>query len=267
MSFDIDKFENSVKQNGICYWDAREFMDSLDYTAWDSFLSVIRKAMASCTRADLMPEDNFIRNDYIDSDGKSLANYKLTRFACLLITMHADDKKPKVAKAKVALSQVVDYVAAISENDLGRLEVRNDLKAAEQQMSDAAYIAGVDGVQFGIFKDAGFRGMYNMSLKDLKAHKGISEKITPYNVMGLTELAGNLFRVTQTAQRIKSSNVSGLSAVSNTAREVGQEVRDMMIKNSGIAPEELPIEQNIDDIKKGIKSVAREFKKIDKPKK
>lgn len=267
MSFDIDKFEDSVKQNGICYWDARDFMDSLGYTSWESFLSVIRKSMASCARADLMPDDNFIKNDFIDESGKTIPNYKLTRFACLLITMHADDKKSSVAKAKVALAKVVDYVAAISENDLGRLEVRNDLKAAEQQMSDAAFLAGVEGSKFGIFKDAGFRGMYNMSSKALKELKGIPDKVTPYNVMGLTELAGNLFRVTQTAQRIQSSNVSGLNSVAKVATDVGKEVRDMMIKNSGVAPEELPIEQNIDDVKKGIKNVEKTFKKIDKPKK
>jgi len=266
MAFDIEEFENSAEKDVGCYWDAREFMETLEYSGWDSFLAVIRKAMASCTRADLMPEDNFVRQQTILEDGSVQANYKLTRFACLLIAMHADDKKPAVSKAKAALAAIVDAVASISENDLGRLEVRNDLKAAELAMGSAAKDAGVVAGEYGIFKDAGFRGMYNMGLAELRVYKGLDSKATPYNFMGLTELAGNLFRVTQTAERIKNSDGYGVNHVANTAREVGKEVRDMMIKNSNIAPESLPIERNVDDVKKGIKRASKEMAKIDAPK-
>lgn len=266
MTFDIEAFEQSADKSSGCYWDAREFMNTLDYGSWESFLSVMRKAMASCTRADLMPDDNFIRQDTILEDGSPQVNYRLTRFACLLIAMHADDKKDAVSKAKVSLSAIVDAVASISENDLGRLEVRNDLKAAELSMTGAAQAAGVMHGEYGIFKDAGFRGMYNMSLSQLKQHKGIDQKLTAYNFMGLTELAGNLFRVTQTAERIKNSDGVGINHVSETARAVGKEVRDMMIKNSGTTPESLPVESNVDDVKRGIKKVAKEMAKIDSPK-
>jgi DNA-damage-inducible protein D len=135
-------------------------------------------------------------------------------------------------------------------------------------MGAVALNAGLKPEQFGIFKDAGFRGMYNMSLQNLKSYKGVSDdKAVIYDVMGLTELAGNLFRVTQTAERIKSQSVSGLNNLSQTAQQVGGEVRKMMVNNSGITPENLAIEDNISNVKKQLKSANREMIKIDKPKK
>lgn len=100
--------------------------------------------------------------------------------------------------------------AQLSQNDLGRIETRDDLKAAELALSSAAKAAGVQNHEHAFFKDAGIRGMYNRSLQDLKQMRGLGEKDTPCDFMGLTELAGNLFRVTQTAERLKQTPNIGL---------------------------------------------------------
>jgi len=121
--------------------------------------------------------------------------------------------------------------------------------------------------QFGIFKDAGFRGMYNMSLSDLRYRKGVPANKTLYDFMGLEEMAGNLFRVTQTAARIKNQGVMGLPALTDTAHRVGREVRGIMVKNSGIAPESLPIADEISGVKRRLKSAERAMKKMDIKKK
>lgn len=184
--------------------------------------------------------------------------------------MHADSKKKQVAQAKTILAAVADKLIqnAIDDNAIRRLEVRKKLTDGEQIMSATAKAAGLLPEQFGIFKDAGFRGMYNMSLNELKRYKHIpDDKRTLYDFMGNTELAGNWFRVTQTSERIKSKNVRGLSALQNTASQVGKEVRDMMIKNSSIAPEHLELEQDIREVKKTLKGANREMIKYDKPKK
>ena len=105
--------------------------------------------------------------------------------------------------------------------------------------------------------------MYNMSLSNLKSYKGVDPKKTLYDFMGLEEMAGNLFRVTQTAARIKNQRVMGLHAVSHTAQRVGSEVRAMMIKNSGVPPESLPIADEISGVKRRLKSAERAMKKMD----
>jgi DNA-damage-inducible protein D len=234
--FSIEQFEGSRHENGDCYWYAHEFMESLGYQTWQAAQPVIQRAMGSCTKIDIDPTEAFSR-ETIFADGKPFVTYRLTRFACFLLAMHADSKKPQVAKAKAALAAIADILiqAKVQENDLGRLEARDDLKLAERQSGGVAQDAGLRGDDFAIFKNAGFLGMYNMSIRELVKHKGVTEpNAVLYDYMGLDELAGNLFRVTQTTARIKTKALKGLTPLSQTAKQVGIEVRNLMLKNSGV---------------------------------
>ncbi|TYG33274.1 damage-inducible protein D [Lonepinella koalarum] len=267
--FDLELFENDAHQNGIRYWIAHDFMQHLGYESWNTFKSVINKAMSSCANLEIDIMDNFTQVDTV-FQGKEVKSFKLSRFACFLVTMHADSKKEQVAQAKTILAAVADKLVqnAIDDEAIQRLEVRKKLADGEQVMSASAKSAGLLPEHFGLFKDSGFRGMYNMSLAELKRFKHIpDDKRTLYDFMGNTELAGNWFRVTQTAERIKSQRVKGLPALQQTASQVGKEVRDMMIKNSGIAPEHLELEQDIKQVKKTLKGANKEMIKYDKPKK
>jgi len=266
--FSIQTFEESGRENGVRFWYAHEFMKSLGYDSWPSFQKVITKAMGSCAKLGLDPTESFIPETLIE-EGKELRTYKLSRFACFLVSMHGDAKKEEVAKAKAILAAIADKLVEerIQEHDLGRIETRDDLKLAERVLSGAAQSAGLENNQFGIFKDAGFRGMYNMSLSDLRYRKGVPANKTLYDFMGLEEMAGNLFRVTQTAARIKNQGVMGLPALTDTAHRVGREVRGIMVKNSGIAPESLPIADEISGVKRRLKSAERAMKKMDIKKK
>ena len=270
MAFDIESFEGCARQNGVRYWLAHDLMRELGYESWVSFQKVVMKAQASCARLEMDALSEFIPATYVDAvDGLEKPSIRLTRFACLLVTMHADERKAQVAAAKVALAALANQVIAarLSQNELGRIETRDDLKSAEIALSSAAQRAGVQSHEQAFFKDAGIRGMYNRSLQDLKQMRGLGQNDTPYDFMGLTELAGNLFRVTQTAEKLRGTPDIGLRLAQQTARQVGQDVRRLMIQNSGVAPEALPIEQNIKDVKKGLRNTAKEMKKLDAPKK
>jgi len=263
LKLEIEHFEESAKKNGITYWYAHQYMLELGYESWETFQKVINKAMGACSKLNIDVTDVFVPDTYINEKGKEQKTFRLTRFACFLIAMQADERKPEVAKAQIILAAIADSVVSVNHNDLGRIETREDLKLAERIMSKAATEAGVESRQFGIFKDAGFRGMYNMSLQKLQEHKALPTGKTLYDFMGLTELAGNLFRVTQTAERIKSHHATGLNSVYQTAKDVGKEVRTMMIKSSGVTPENLPLEEPINEVKTKIKKVHTKFKKLD----
>jgi DNA-damage-inducible protein D len=262
--FSIQQFEEDGKENGLRFWYAHQFMKALGYENWPSFQNVITKAMGSCASLGIDPTESFSLTSVIE-DGKEIKTYKLSRFACFLVSMHADSKKEEVAKAKAALAAIASQLVEeqIHEHDLGRIETRDDLKFAEKVLSGTAQGAGLEQSHFGIFKDAGFRGMYNMGLKDLMLKKGVDGKSVLYDFMGLEELAGNLFRVTQTSARIKSSGVQGLPALKFTASQVGKEVRKIMTKDGGVPPEHLPIAENISSVKSRLKSTARAMKKLD----
>ena len=179
--------------------------------------------------------------------------------------MYADVKKPEVALARASLAAIADQLIEerIRESDLGRIEAGDDLKTAERALSGTAHSAGLETSEFGIFKDAGFRGMYNMSLKQLMSYKGVNPKNVLYDFMALEEVAGNLFRVTQTSARINSGGIRGLPALTQTAQQVGREVRQIMTRNGGTAPERLPVAEDISGVKKRLKSANREMKKMD----
>ena len=266
--FSIQRFEESGRENGTRFWFAHEFMKSLGYDSWQTFQQVITRAMGSCAKLGIDPTESFVPATFLEG-GKEIKTYKLSRFACFLVSMHGDSKKEEVAKAKTLLAAIADRLIEerIQEQDLGRIETRDDLKLAERVLSGAAQSAGLESNQFGFFKDAGFRGMYNMPLSALMIRKGVDPKKTLYDFMGLEEMAANLFRVTQTAARIKKQGVMGLPALSDTAKRVGHEVRTMMIKNSGSPPESLPIAEDISGVKRRLKSAAKAMKKMDGKKK
>ena len=266
--FSIERFESDCRENGVRFWYAHEFMSSLGYDNWASFQKVITKAMGSCARLGIDPTEAFSRATCLEDD-KEITTYKLTRFACFLVSMHADSSKPEVAKAKTVLAGIAAQLVEerIAESDLGRIETREDLKAAERQLNGVVQDAGLESKQYGIFKDAGFRGMYNMSLDQLKKRKGVDGSATLYDFMQLEELAGNLFRVTQTSVRVKSRGVRGLPALKQVAHTVGHEVRGIMIKNGGTPPESLPVGENINNVQRRLKSANRAMSKMDVPSK
>jgi DNA-damage-inducible protein D len=264
--FSIEQFEADCRENGVRFWYAHIFMKSLGYDSWPSFQKVITKAMGSCARLGIDPTEAFNRTTCTE-EGKEFSTYKLSRFACFLVSMHADSSKPEVAKAKAILAAIADRLVEerIAESDLGRIETREDLKAAERTLNGVVQNAGLETWQYGIFKDSGFRGMYNMSLEHLKLRKGIESNGTLYDFMNLEELAGNLFRVTQTAARVKTKGVRGLPALKMTAHGVGKEVRAIMTSNGGTPPESLPIAENIIVVQRRMKTANRAMKKMDVP--
>ena len=268
-TFDLEAFESSARQNGQRYWLAHEFMTSLGYESWASFKTVVNKAIGLCTRVGVDVMEAIIPTEAQDGSGKTFSTYKLTRFGCLLVTMQADVKKPEVAQAQLAMAAVADALVDkyLNSHTLERIERREELKIAENLLSGKAHAAGVQSTEFGIFKSAGFRGMYNMTLDDLKAYKGASShKGTLYDLMGITELAANTFRVTQTAERLKHTAATGLKQATAVAHQVGKEVRDVMIKSSGTAPEDLTLEEDMNSVQRGIRTAHKEIKRLDSPK-
>ncbi|HEY5505690.1 MAG TPA: BRO family protein [Sedimentisphaerales bacterium] len=263
-NFEIQAFEDSAKENGQRYWDAHEFMVALGYENWGTFQKVINKAIASCAQLGITIGDVFIPHTIVEGQ-KVTHTFKLTRFACFLVSMHADSKKPEVAQAKIALAALADALIQekIESDSFERIELREELKGGENIMSGVAKGAGLQPTQYGIFKDAGIRGMYNMSLRELITYKRAPGDKTLYDYMGKTELAANLFRVTQTAERIKHQKASGLTQISRAAQDVGVEVRDVMMRSGGTPPERLALEEDISNVKKRIKSTHKEMKRLD----
>jgi DNA-damage-inducible protein D len=129
-------------------------------------------------------------------------------------------------------------------------------------LSGTAKRAGV--VEYGLFQNAGYRGLYNMDLFQIRRAKGVPEGRSPLDFMGKTELAANLFRVTQTQEKIQMEGIRGQPALEKAAHQVGRKVRSTMIEISGRRPEDLPPAEDIKQVHKKLKSSHREIRKLDK---
>ena len=147
-------------------------------------------------------------------------------------------------------------------NDIDRILIRDEIKEGNKHLASTAKQAGVE--DFAKFTTAGYLGLYNMeNWKLANRRKCDSSKL--FETMGRTELAANLFRITQTEERIKHKKIRGQRMLEQTHYEVGREVRKMVVKNTGRTPESLPQERELPELRKVLKKGSKQMGKIDKP--
>ena len=267
----IDQFEDAGHDDGRgdkC-WLARDLQILLGYKKWEDFEGVIRRAGTACRNAGHDPAGHF--TEVFPSarknpeGGRPARNYELSRYACYLIAQNASSRLKPVAFAQTYFAiqtrrqeltdrEGVDF-DTLSENQK-RLYLRNQVVAENKRLASAAKAAGVvTGQDFGKFQNRGYQGLYGgRGADEIKDYKALSRKANILDHMGSTELAANLFRITQTEEKLRSRNIQGKEAACNAHYEVGVKVRQTMRDLSGIMPEDLPV---ADDVKR----VAREERK------
>lgn len=254
-------FESLAKTNGSTrHWQARKLMAVLGYDSWATFRKkVINRAVGACMTLGISVTENFAEERTV-VDGVPLEDLQLTRFACCLIAMNGDPKRPNVAAAQAYfafLALTVDGLPLSSEN-VERILMRDDISEREVSLNKVATAAGVEF--YDRFANAGYRGMYNMDLRTLKQLKGVPDLSRPLlDYMGKDELAGNLFRLTLTEGRIQKDRVTGQQELQHVAEQVGRRVRSAMIEETGKKPEELPIGDDIKIVKKSLKATRKGF--------
>jgi DNA-damage-inducible protein D len=251
-------FEDIAGNNGFRFWLASDLMNCIGYATIKSMKSAINRAMAACAQLNVPILENFIETPSGD--------WKLSRFACYLTVMNADPKKAQVAKAQAYFIVMADalrnYVHQAENVD--RINVRADL--SDREMSLSGTVANRDINSYALFRNAGYRGMYNLDLWQIRSRKGVPDGRSPLDFMGKAELAANLFRLTQTEERIRNDDIHGQSRLERVATEVGRAVRKTMIETGGTAPENLPPAEDLKEIKRDLKKQRKEFVKLDSSK-
>ena len=270
----IAAFEKAahVDDDGTEYWLARDLQLLLDYAKWENFESVLERAVRACENVGQPVSEHF--QEVFPEVGKNpeggrpARNFKLTRYACYLITQNADARKKPVAFGQTyfaiqtrrqELSDQADAGVAIPQSeDEKRIFLRNQIKEHNRHLSSAAKGAGVVTPQeFAIFHSHGYQGLYGKTVAQIRRHKGLPASADILDRMGSTELAANFFRVTQTEEKLRKDNVKGVTKAYDVHYAVGRQVRDAMLKISGIAPEDLPAVESIAHAQKRLKLEAR----------
>ncbi|MBS0615223.1 MAG: DNA damage-inducible protein D [Verrucomicrobia bacterium] len=253
---DLKKFN----QHGVEYWSARSLQPHLGYSQWRRFENAIHKAIESCKQSGNDPSHHFAGagNPIISGKGRTqvVEDYHLSRFACYLIAQNGDPRKPEIAHAQKYFAiqtrrqELTDKAVA----DLERLEMRKQASQDFKALSGAARDAGVQNKMFGIFHDAGYKGLYEgLGSEAIKARKGIDPKEQLMDRMDRTELAANQFRMTQTREKLKRENIRNQRDAIEAHELVGKEVRAAIAKIGGTPPEYLPPAEHIKKVEKRLK--------------
>lgn len=260
---DGQSFDDFCHEGAFTFWYARDLMKMMGYQSYDSFYRVINKAIGACTSLAIAVTENFIQDERL-IDGKKVLDYQLSRFACYLIAMNADSSKREVAAAQAFFARVAEAFSQFvrEAESVERVSIRDEVTDGEKILNSTASQAGV--VNYGLFQNAGYRGLYNMNISQLKARKGIASGRSPLDFMGREELAANLFRITQTESKIRQDEIRGQKPAEEAAESVGRKVRGLMQEISGVAPENLPISEDIRQVRSRLKGSHKEFKKMDR---
>lgn len=244
--------------NGEEYWMGRDIQLILGYAEWRNFSdSVIKKARMACDGSGVQSSYHFVETNKVISAGKGAelerADCYLTRYACYLIAMNGDSSKAEVATAQTYFA-VQTRRQEVSDQEK-RIALRERVQMSNKVLAGTARGAGV--TRFALFNDAGYRGLYGMGLADIMRRKKIPPKDKLLDRAGRAELAANEFRITQTQQKLERERIQGEHAAMQTHRQVGEEVRAAIKRIGGVQPEDLPIEEPIEKVKKRLAKGVR----------
>lgn len=253
-------------ENGQEYWLARELQSVLEYTQWRRFFDTIERAKLACANSGYDVDDHFADVGKMVEIGsgaqRELDDVMLSRYACYLIVMNGDPRKEVIAvgqtyfAVKTQQQELIDHYDELTE-DQKRIAIRREMKSHNKSLAEAAHNAGViDTRDYAIFQNKGYQGLYGgLTAKDIHARKGLKKGEQILDHMGSTELAANLFRATQTDEKLRRENIQGKEKAYETHYEVGKTVRKTIQELGGTMPEDLPTPE------KSVKQLESEQKK------
>lgn len=261
-SMTFEEFKQT-NEHGAEYWSARDLQSLLGYSQWRRFEQAIQRAVTSCQQSGNQPDHHFAGAgkmvDLGSGSQREVEDHHLSRFACYLIAQNGDPRKPEIAHAQKYFAvqarrqELNDQATA----DMERLELRKQTAEEFKALSGAAQDAGVQSKMFGVFHDAGYKGLYGgLSRDGIKRRKTIPEKDNLLDRMNATELAANQFRMTQTRDKLAREGVRNQSQAIQTHEQVGKEVRNAITRIGGTLPESIPPAEHIKEVEKRLKATT-----------
>ena len=252
-----------INDHGAEYWSARALQPMLGYSQWRRFEQAIERAMISCGESGNPYQNHFAGAGKMVELGsgsvREVEDYQLSRFACYLIAQNGDPRKPEIARAQQYFAvqtrrqELSDQLSA----DMERLELRKQTSEEFKALSGVAQDSGVQSKMFGVFHDAGYKGLYGgLGREFIKQLKAIPEKDNLLDRMNATELAANQFRMTQTRDKLARERVRNQSQAIQTHKNVGKEVRDAIKRIGGTLPEHIPPAEHIKEVEKRVKATT-----------
>jgi DNA-damage-inducible protein D len=262
-----------IDENGNEYWTARQIAKVLEYSEYRHFVPAINRAKEACVNSGEKLQNHF--EDILEmvsigsNTQRQVESIKLSRYACYLIVQNADPSKEIVALGQTYFAvqtrmreiEQMDAYNLLTSEEERHIFLRSEMSKHNAYLAAAAKNAGVqDGLDYAIFQNHGYMGLYGgLDAKGIHKRKSLKKSQQILDHMGSTELAANLFRATQTEEKLRKENIKGKQQANQTHFEVGTKVRKTIKEIGGTMPENLPTTENI-------KSVQKKLNNIDKKK-
>ena len=239
----------NIDENSNEYWLARELQQVLEYTQWRRFENVISKAKLACENSNINIDDHFAdvgkMVDIGSNTKRETKDYRLSRYACYLIAQNGDSRKKIIALAQTYFAiqtrkqELSEKEYSALTEDEKRFYQRDLTRKGNYSLNIAARNAGVKN--FDRFHNSGYKGLYHgETANDIAKRKNLRYREDILDNMGSDELIANLFRISQTEQKLKNENVKLENEANKTHYEVGREIRNTIKRLGGTMPENLP---------------------------
>ena len=220
--------------------------------------------MIACQNSEISIEDCFtdISKPIISGKGKQelIEDYKLTRYACYLIAQNGDSRKKVIALAQTYFAvqtrkqEITEKEYSMLTEEEKRFYQRNLTRKGNYSLNQTAKKAGVKN--FDRFHNSGYKGLYNgETADDIAKRKGVRYREDILDNMGSDELIANLFRISQTEQKLRKDNIQNEKEANKAHYEVGSKIRKTIKELGGTMPEDLPTP------KKSLKQLEKEKNK------
>jgi len=252
--------EYAHNADGIEFWYARDLQKLLDYDEWRNFLNVIEKAKTSCKTAGQEINDHCVGvNKTIampKGASKEIDNFMLTRYACYLIAQNGDPRKEQIAFAQSYFAvqtrkqELIEQRIALME----RLTARQKLVASETELSKLIYERGVDEAGFARIRSKGDEALFGgFSTLEMKKKLQIPQKRPLADFLPTITITAKNLATEITNFNVKKEDMEKEPKITREHVKNNKDVRKLLAK-SGIRPEDLPPEEDIQKLQKTVKS-------------